>query len=198
MAVAPPKVEDATSTQVQISMAARLAHRNELVEAAVPLAKLIVGSYCQDHGIVRLREEIEAEALAGLMDLADTYRPASPWLKYVNRNLKFRIIDALRRRTGRPSQKDYERRSKINNTDVLDFRLDTNGKGDPAFAEVETADAFAVATSQMSERTRWIISQRMAGANLAEIGAALGISESRVSQILVEIRPELEHALAGR
>jgi RNA polymerase sigma factor (sigma-70 family) len=198
MAVAPPNVEDATDIQVQISMAATLAHRNELVEEAVPLAKLIVGSYCRDHGIFRLRKEIEAEALAGLLDLADTYRPASPWLKYVNRNLKFRIIDALRRRTGRPSQKNYGRRSNINNTDVLDFRLDTNGKDDRAFAEVETADAFAVATSQMSERTRWIISQRMAGATLAEIAAALGISESRVSQIMVEIRPELEHALAGR
>jgi RNA polymerase sigma factor (sigma-70 family) len=198
MAVANPNVYEATNTQVQISMAASLAHRNELVEEAVPLAKLIVGSYCRDHGIFRLREEIEAEALAGLLDLADTYRPVSPWLKYVNRNLKFRIIDALRRRTGRPSQRNYERRSNINNADVLDFRLDTNGKGDPAFAELETADAFAVATGQMSERTRWIISQRMAGANLAEIAAALGISESRVSQILVEIRPELEHALAGR
>jgi DNA-directed RNA polymerase specialized sigma subunit len=30
-----------------------------------------------------------------------------------------------------------------------------------------------------------------------EIGTALGISESRVSQILYEIRPELERVLVG-
>jgi len=198
MKVTPANVEAARTTQVQIQTAANLAHRNELVEEAVPLAKLIVGSYCRDHGIFRLREEIEAEALAGLLSLADTYRPASPWLKYVNRNLKFRIIDALRRRSGRPSAKNYERRSNLNNADTIEFLVDTIGKGDPAFAELETADALACATKQMPERTRWIISQRMGGARLDEIGAELGISESRVSQILVGIRPELEHRLAGQ
>ena len=49
----------------------------------------------------------------------------------------------------------------------------------------------------MPERTRWIISQRMAGVKMDEIGTALGISESRVSQILFEIRPELERVLVG-
>ena len=71
------------------------------------------------------------------------------------------------------------------------------GDGDPAFAEVDAADAFAYATGRMPERTRWIISQRMAGVKMDEIGTELGISESRVSQILFEIRPELERALAG-
>ncbi|MDQ1475336.1 MAG: hypothetical protein QOE62_565, partial [Actinomycetota bacterium] len=80
-----------------------IASRNALVEEAIPLAKLIVSTYCRDHGIFGLREEIEAEALAGLLSLADTYKPESPWLKYVNRNLKFRLIDAMRRRSGRPS-----------------------------------------------------------------------------------------------
>ena len=50
----------------------------------------------------------------------------------------------------------------------------------------------------MPERTRWIISQRMAGVKMDEIGAELGISESRVSQILFEIRPELERVLVGQ
>jgi DNA-directed RNA polymerase specialized sigma subunit len=50
----------------------------------------------------------------------------------------------------------------------------------------------------MPQRTRWIISQRMAGVKMDEIGTALGISESRVSQILFEIRPELERVLVGR
>jgi RNA polymerase sigma factor (sigma-70 family) len=168
------------------------------VEEAIPLAKLIVSTYCRDHGIFGLREEIEAEALAGLLNLADTYRPASPWLKYVNRNLKFRLIDAMRRRSGRPSGKNYERRSNINDADVLDLRLESVGEGDPAFAEVEAADAFAYATKRMPVRTRWIISQRMAGVKMDEIGAELGISESRVSQILFEIRPELERVLVGQ
>jgi RNA polymerase sigma factor (sigma-70 family) len=177
--------------------AAGIARRNQLVEEAIPLAKLIVNTYCRDHGIFGLREEIEAEALAGLLNLADTYRPASPWLKYVNRNLKFRLIDAMRRRSGRPSGKNFERRSNINDADVLDLRLEAIGDGDPAFAEVDAADAFAYATGRMPERTRWIISQRMAGVKMDEIGTQLGISESRVSQILFEIRPELERALAG-
>ena len=85
---------------------ADIARRNELVEEAIPLAKLIVSTYCRDHGIFGLREEIEAEALAGLLNLADTYRPASPWLKYVNRNLKFRLIDAMRRRFGPPEREE--------------------------------------------------------------------------------------------
>jgi DNA-directed RNA polymerase specialized sigma subunit len=38
----------------------------------------------------------------------------------------------------------------------------------------------------------------MAGVKMDEIGTALGISESRVSQILFEIRPELERVLVGR
>ena len=78
-----------------------MARRNELVEEAIPLAKLIVSTYCRDHGIVGLREEIEAEALAGLLNLADTYRPESPWLKYVNRN--DRIHAPTPRRRGRPT-----------------------------------------------------------------------------------------------
>jgi RNA polymerase sigma factor (sigma-70 family) len=172
--------------------------RNALVEEAIPLAKLIVRTYCRDHGILALREEIEAEALAGLVNLAETYRPESPWLKYVNRNLKYRLIDAMRRRSGRPTGKNYERRSSINEADVLDLRLEVIGDGDPAFAEVEAADAFAYATRRMPVRTRWIIAQRMAGVKMDEIGAELGISESRVSQILFEIRPELERVLAGR
>ena len=98
----------------------------------------------------------------------------------------------MRRRSGRPSGKNYERRSNINDADVLDLRLEMIGQGDPAFAELETADAFAFATRRMPTRTRWIISQRMAGVKMDEIGAELGISESRVSQILFEIRPELE------
>lgn len=196
--VASPNLADATDNRAQAPTPASIARRNELVVEAIPLAKLIVGTYCRDHGIFGLREEIEAEALAGLLNLADTYRPASPWLKYVNRNLKFRLIDAMRKRSGRPSGKNYERRSNINDADVLDLRLETIGRGDPAYAEMETADAFAFATRRMPERTRWIISQRMAGVNMDEIGAELGISESRVSQILFEIRPELERALVGQ
>jgi len=195
--VASPNLAAATHNRAQAPTAASIARRNALVVEAIPLAKLIVGSYCRDHGIFGLREEIEAEALAGLLNLADTYRPASPWLKYVNRNLKFRLIDAMRRRSGRPSGKNYERRSNINDADVLDLRLEMIGQGDPAFAELETADAFAFATRRMPKRTRWIISQRMAGVKMDEIGAELGISESRVSQILFEIRPELERALVG-
>jgi RNA polymerase sigma factor (sigma-70 family) len=206
-AVLAPPVVDLPDTDVAtpkpsavepISAAEAIARRNELVEEAIPLAKLIVSTYCRDHGIFGLREEIEAEALAGLLNLADTYRPESPWLKYVNRNLKFRLIDAMRRRSGRPSGKNYERRSNINDADVLDLRLETIGAGDPAFAEIEAADAFLYATKRMPERTRWIISQRMAGVKMDEIGAELGISESRVSQILFEIRPELERVLVGQ
>jgi RNA polymerase sigma factor (sigma-70 family) len=186
------------ATTTSTSAPTVLARRNALVEEAIPLAKLIVSTYCRDHGIFGLREEIEAEALAGLLNLADTYRPESPWLKYVNRNLKFRLIDAMRRRSGRPSGKNFERRSNINDADVLDLRLEAIGAGDPAFAEVEAADAFEYATQRMPERTRWIISQRMAGVKMDEIGATLGISESRVSQILFEIRPELERVLVGQ
>ena len=198
--VAHPKFADAipTPADTPARTAAYIAHRNELVEEAIPLAKLIVGTYCRDHGIFGLREEIEAEALAGLLNLADTYRPASPWLKYVNRNLKFRLIDAMRKRSGRTSGKNFERRSNINDADVLDLRLEAIGRGDPAFAEMEAADAFAYATKQMPPRTRWIISQRMAGVKMDEIGVELGISESRVSQILFEIRPELERVLVGQ
>jgi RNA polymerase sigma factor (sigma-70 family) len=196
--VASPNLAAATDNRAHARTPASIARRNDLVVEAIPLAKLIVGTYCRDHGIFGLREEIEAEALAGLLNLADTYRPASPWLKYVNRNLKFRLIDAMRKRSGRPSGKNYERRSNINDADVLDLRLETIGRGDPAYAEMETADAFAFATRRMPERTRWIISQRMAGVNMDEIGAELGISESRVSQILFEIRPELERALVGQ
>jgi DNA-directed RNA polymerase specialized sigma24 family protein len=116
----------------------------------------------------------------------------------VNRNLKFRLIDAMRRRSGRTSGKNFERRSSINDADVLDLRLEAIGRGDPAFAEMEAADAFAYATRQMPQRTRWIISQRMAGVKMDEIGVELGISESRVSQILFEIRPELERVLVGQ
>jgi len=195
LAIAPTL--EAASSQAR-RPAAAIARRNELVEEAIPLAKLIVRTYCRDHGIFGLREEIEAEALAGLLNLADTYRPESPWLKYVNRNLKFRLIDAMRRRSGRTSGKNYERRSNINDADVLDLRLEAIGHGDPAFAEFEAADAFDLATRRMPQRTRWIISQRMAGVKMDEIGAELGISESRVSQILFEIRPELERGLVGQ
>ena len=80
---------------------------------------------------------------------------------------------------------------------MLDLRLEAIGEDDAAFAELEAADAFAFATQRMPERTRWIISQRMAGVKMDEIGAELGISESRVSQILFEIRPELERVLVG-
>lgn len=187
-----------TPTSPAVSSAAVISRRNALVEEAIPLAKLIVNTYCRDHGIFGLREEIEAEALAGLLNLADTYKPESPWLKYVNRNLKFRLIDAMRRRSGRPTAVNYERRSNINGADVLDLRLEAIGEGDSAFAEVEAADAFAYATRRMPQRTRWIISQRMAGVKMDEIGSQLGISESRVSQILFEIRPELERVLVGR
>jgi RNA polymerase sigma factor (sigma-70 family) len=197
------EVESDTDTEPEVveidtTSPEHIAYRNELVEEAIPLAKLIVTTYCRDHGIFGMREEIEAEALAALLNLADTYRPASPWLKYVNRNLKFRLIDAMRRRSGRPSGKNYERRSSINEADVLDLRLEVVGEGDPAFAEIEAADAFAFATRRMPPRTRWIIFQRMAGVKMDEIGAELGISESRVSQILFEIRPELERALVGK
>jgi RNA polymerase sigma factor (sigma-70 family) len=195
MAVAPETTRGPTTA---LSLPLDIARRNALVEEAIPLAKLIVSTYCRDHGIFGLREEIEAEALAGLLSLADTYKPESPWLKYVNRNLKFRLIDAMRRRSGRPSGKNYERRSNINGADVLDLRLEAIGEGDPAFAEIEAADAFAYATKRMPQRTRWIISQRMAGVKMDEIGTALGISESRVSQILFEIRPELERVLVGQ
>lgn len=179
-------------------LAAERARRNALVEEAIPLARLIVNTYCRDHGLFGMREEIEAEALTGLLSLADTYRPASPWLKYVNRNLKYRLVDAMRRRSGRTNGKNFERRTNINDTEVLDVELNAIGRHDPAFAEVETADAFAFATSQLPERTRRIIEGRLAGMKMDEIGEALGISESRVSQILFEARPILERVLDGQ
>jgi hypothetical protein len=92
-----PKVSAAIANRT----AAEIAHRNELVVEAIPLAKLIVSTYCRDHGLFGLRDEIEAEALAGLLNLADTYRPASPWLKYVNRN--DRVHARASRRGDRPA-----------------------------------------------------------------------------------------------
>jgi len=174
------------------------ARRNELVVEAIPLARLIVNTYCRDHGILGLRDEIEAEALAGLMTLAETYRPDSPWLKYVNRNLKYRLIDAMRRRSGRPEGKHFERRSSINETDTLDTQFESVGEHDPAYSEIETADAFAYATSQLPPRTRAIIAHRLAGKKMDEIGSVLGISESRVSQLLFEARPVIERVLDGQ
>jgi RNA polymerase sigma factor (sigma-70 family) len=168
-----------------------------MVEEAIPLARLIVNTYCRDHGIFALRDEIEAEALSGLMSLAETYRPESPWLKYVNRNLRFRLIDAMRRRSGRTRGKHYERRANLNDAEVLDLQYETVGEHDPAFAEVETADAFADATRRLPERTRAIIERRLSGMKMEEIGEQLGISESRVSQILFEVRPVLEAVLSG-
>ena len=73
VAVAPETTRGPTTA---LSLPVDIARRNALVEEAIPLAKLIVSTYCRDHGIFGLREEIEAEALAGLLSLADTYKPS--------------------------------------------------------------------------------------------------------------------------
>lgn len=178
--------------------------RNDLVVAAIPLARVIVKSYCKDHRVFSQIDEIEADAFAALVDLATSYNGASSWLAYVNYNLKFRLIDALRKqRGGRATNKHHDRQAAIATPEALEARAAALDDRDPAlaevdlrFAEVEAADALAYATRDLSDRTRWMIARRLEGESMSAIGEQLGITESRVCQIFATIRPRLVRALA--
>lgn len=172
--------------------------RNELVTEALPDVRSIVWAYCGRRGIASLFDVVLSDAYEGLVRLAETYKPdrGVPWLHYVRYNLERRIVDALRKHGGRPHQVGYDARHAIRMAGELpDYDRPELGREDPNLAEVEVMEIFSQTMASLPERSREMVALRIQGESMTAVADRFGVSESRVSQLLTEIRLVLEREL---
>lgn len=173
------------------------AKRNLLVIEAIPWAKAIANTYCYMHQIFGAnRNDIHSDAYWLLLVLAETYKPerGPTWKQYVNYTLEKRIIDLYRIRIGRSDGVNAIVRNDITKSLVHAVPPETLqfvATGDP-IAEILLAQSLAIYLATLNQRDRYVITRRLDGMRLNQIGLELGISESRISQILTRLKPGLK------
>jgi RNA polymerase sigma factor (sigma-70 family) len=156
-----------------------------LVEEHIPLAykhaRSLHRSLSKDTRARIERDDIEGAALLVLCEIAVRYDPSvGPFENYASSSLRRRCIDAIRYKLG----KDLRR-------SAGDFPADTTLPADIVLTEDRAvADEFADAELEaglaqaLTEQQRFIVECRMADIALWRIGEMLGVSESRVCQLI--------------
>jgi len=115
---------------------------------------------------------------------------------YVIYHLRFRMIDYIRTLTGRNREKFHLRRPKA--TDPHYYKFERLRFEEGGFSEIEEKDFVRSLFENpiFDHQERHVMHLFMEGMNHRRVGEALGVSESRVSQILKSIRQKVSYIQA--
>lgn len=152
----------------------------ENVERVRALARARAGMFGLDH------DDAESEMLY-LLALGKLQHEA------LRSQIRFRLIDLARQRYGRRTRRDLLT-SPMTVDEVAEFIPDR--RTDP-IGEVECRVVVAQVVRRLPKRQRDALALYVATGNLREAGAVLGVTESRVSQLVGPTRDAIRSALVS-
>lgn len=134
------------------------------------------------------REDARSIGYMALVKAAQTYDPSkSTWATHATFRIRHAILDELRKIKGR-----YTRRPNVASLETLMTEVANFDIEDPD-SDIEISDdryAYRILNS-LSHREQTIIKFRAIGYTYFQIAQELGISESRVNQIVIRMRERL-------
>ena len=184
--------------------------QRKLCEQHVPLAMMLASKYCVDRGIMRHVEDVRSSAMMGLVDACYRWdeRRGVQFGSYASRRILGQIVDDLRCRDGRANKlymgeqatTNRAARKAISKAASIDAAVNFGCDNDSNRPE-SVADTIGMTSDHESRLrddsevsrllNRFALHERFAyrmhhghGYTMKEIGKMIGLSESRVSQIL--------------
>lgn len=187
------------------------AERADLVTAHYHFVRGWAQAYVRANGLYAVADEVTSDALLALVMLAGKYDPEGSPLSfrdYLSGRLRHRVIDLLRQRTGRSRSTWFGVRQEVRLPVSLDTYRNVDGETvssgdyieDPdaseAFLALELAETMREAAATLSARQLQIVRLYASGWTMAKIGARLGVTESRVSQVMSDVRARVRSSMA--
>ena len=180
--------------------------QRELCEQHMPLAMLLASKYCVDRGIMRHVEDVRSSAWMGLVDACYRWdeRRGVQFQSYASRRILGQIVDDLRARHGRDCGRggDLANMTRHGRDAVRQAKSLHAAAGESdSERQATVADTIGMTSDHESRLrddsevsrllNRFALHERFAyrmhhghGYTMKEIGKMIGLSESRVSQIL--------------
>jgi RNA polymerase sigma factor for flagellar operon FliA len=163
-----------------------------LLAEYAPIALWVASKYSSRQSLAAEWADVHADASIGVLDAIRRFDPARGATRraYVFIRARGAAIDGIRqRRYTLPRVAGADRQQPVS-LDMLRAAIDDGGDGwDPpaiehGYAEVDAAVTVPYLLAVLSRRRRFVIeAYYLAGRSMADIGAELGVTESRVCQI---------------
>lgn len=144
--------------------------------------------------------ELLSAAFEGLIDAAVRWRPEDgvTFQGYARKRIRGEIVDDWRRRNGRRGGKLLYPFPVDDDGEVIESVLAVE---DPGFERVNDAVAAASIVRDLAPKLRdadrFMVTELGRGSTLTEVGARLGVSESRVCQVRAGVASGARHHVAG-
>ena len=175
-----------------------------LFDRYVHVAKWVAHQYANGWSLAAEWADVYADASIGVLNAIRHFDPARSLTQkaYVFIRARGAAIDGIRQR-GYKSRKDVDTRRAPLSLDMLRAAVANGGDGweppaiEHGYAEVDAAVTVPLLLVHLSRRRRFVIeAYYLAGRSMADIGAELGVTESRVCQIHVQALRQMSATLA--
>ena len=169
-----------------------------------PIARWVAHKYAGGWSLAAEWADVYADASIGVLDAIRHFDPARSITQkaYVFIRARGAAIDGIRQRGYIPRSGDRSRRAPLS----LDMLLADVGDGgigwepsktERGYARIDAAVTVPLLLVHLSRRRRFVIeAYYLAGRSMADIGAELGVTESRVCQIHVQALRQMRATLA--
>jgi RNA polymerase sigma factor for flagellar operon FliA len=168
------------------------------------VAKWVAHKYANGWSLAAEWADVYADASIGVLDAIRRFDPARSITQkaYVFIRARGAAIDGIRQRSY-TARKDVDARRVPLSLDMLRAAVDDGGDAwepsttERGYAEVDAAETVPLLLVQLSRRRRFVIeAYYLAGRSMADIGRELGVTESRVCQILTLALRQMRAMLA--
>jgi len=175
-----------------------------LFDKYAPIARWVAHKYAGGWSLATEWADVYADASIGVLNAIRHFDPARSLTQraYVFIRARGAAIDGIRQR-GYKSRKDVDTRHVPLSLDMLRNDVDDGGDGldlgtiEHGYDEVDAAVTVPLLLVHLSRRRRFVIeAYYLAGRSMADIGAELGVTESRVCQIHVQALRQMRAILA--
>jgi RNA polymerase sigma factor for flagellar operon FliA len=155
------------------------------------IALWVAGKYANRKALAADWDDVHADAMIGVLDAIRKFDPARSLTQkaYVFLRARGAAIDGIRQRSYTPRSAQGKRREPLSLNMLLESVVNDEAPWEPGtidggYAEVDAAMTVPYLLAVLSRRSRFVIeAYYLAGRSLADIGAELGVTEARISQI---------------
>jgi RNA polymerase sigma factor for flagellar operon FliA len=168
------------------------------------VARWIASRYATGRSLAAEWDDVHADALIGVLAAIRNFDSTRKITQkaYVFIRARGAAIDGIRQRLYAPRSKIDNRREPTSLDRIRVAITDGDGTwepsaSDPGYGEVDAAETISLLLVHLSRRRRFVIeAYYLAGRSMADIGAELGVTESRVCQIHVQALRQMRAMLA--